>query len=96
MTVHDSSKGGGTHPQVVLQDRDAMRCVTFVDDDDSDDDGDDGYNDGDGDGVSVFRRPRWIATRRRKRRRRSNQRRHAEDGVGYVSWEEVETTTRKG
>ena len=82
--------------QVVLQDRDAMRCVTFVDDDDSDDDdGDDGYNDGDGDGVSVFRRPRWIATTRRGSR--SNQRRHAEDGVGYVSWEEeVETTTRKG
>ena len=83
-------------PQVVLQDRDAMRCVTLVDDDDSDDDDDDdGYNDGDGD-VSVFRRPRWIATRTR-RGSRSNQRRHAEDGVGYVSWEEeVETTTRKG
>jgi hypothetical protein len=72
-----------------------MRCVTLVDDDD--DSGDDGDDDGDvGDGVSVFRRPRWIATRRR-RRSRSNQRRHAEDGVGYVSWEEeVETTTRKG
>ena len=73
-----------------------MRCVTLVDDDDSDDDdGDDGDDDGDGDGVSVFRRPRWIATTRRGSR--SNQRRHAEDGVGYVSWEEeVETTTRKG
>ena len=94
MTVHDSSKGD---PQVVLQDRDAMRCVTLVDDDDSDDDdGYDGYNDGDGGDVSVFRRPRWIATTTR-RRRSSNQRRHAEDGVGYVSWEEeVETTTRKG
>ena len=93
MTVHDSSKGD---PQVVLQDRDGMRCVTLVDDDDdSDDDGDDGYN-GDGDGVLVFRRPRWIATTT-TRRSRSNQRRHAEDGVGYVSWEEeVETTTRKG
>ena len=93
MTVHDSSKGD---PQVVLQDRDAMRCVTLVDDDDSDDDdGDDGDDDDDGD-VSVFRRPRWIATRTR-RGSRSNQRRHAEDGVGYVSWEEeVETTTRKG
>ena len=91
MTVHDSSKGD---PQVVLQDRDAMRCVTLVDDDDSDDD--DGYDGYDGDGVSVFRRPRWIATTTR-RRRSSNQRRHAEDGVGYVSWEEeVETTTRKG
>ena len=73
-----------------------MRCVTLVDDDDSDDGGDgDGY-DGDGDDVSVFRRPRWIATTTR-RRSRSNQRRHAEDGVGYVSWEEeVETTTTKG
>ena len=82
---------------MVLQDRDAMRCVTLVDDDDSGDgDDDDGYNDGDGD-VSVFRRPRWIATTRRGSRSRSNQRRHAEDGVGYVSWEEeVETTTRKG
>ena len=72
-----------------------MRCVTLVDDDDSDDGDGDGYDGGDG--VSVFRRPRWIATRRRKRRSRSTQRRHAEDGVGYVSWEEeVETTTRKG
>jgi len=90
-------KGGHTGTQVVLQDRDGMRCVTLVDDDDSDDDdGYDGYDDDDGDDVSVFRRPRWIATTRR-RRRSSNQRRHAEDGVGYVSWEEeVETTTRKG
>ena len=95
MTVHDSSKGD---PQVVLQDRDGMRCVTLVDDDDSgDDDGYDGYDVDDGDGVSMFRRPRWIATRTTSRRSRSNQRRHAEDGVGYVSWEEeVETTTRKG
>ena len=46
MTVHDSSKGD---PQVVLQDRDAMRCVTLVDDDDSDDDdGYDGYDDAGG------------------------------------------------
>ena len=87
----------GIHRWVVLQDRDAMRCVTLADDDDSDDDdGDDGYDGDVGDGVSVFRRPRWIATRTR-RGSRSNQRRHAEDGVGYVSWEEeVETTTRKG
>ena len=49
MTVHDSSKGD---TQVVLQDRDAMRCVTLVDDDDSDDDDSDGYDGGDG--VSMF------------------------------------------
>ena len=94
MTVHDPSKGGYTGGSSGSR-CDAMRCVTLVDDDDSDDDDSDDGDDGDGDGVSVFRRPRWIATTRRGSR--SNQRRHAEDGVGYVSWEEeVETTTTKG
>jgi hypothetical protein len=46
-------KGGHTGTQVVLQDRDGMRCVTL--DDDDDDSGDDGDDDGDvGDGVSMF------------------------------------------